>query len=163
VYSKTDNPSVGYGLIPYFFKWAGGIFFVLGSFLAYLRFGLEINPKIFECKVFAVYSAYFKTRWFSVIDNNVTEELCGVLVLSGLFLIAFSKEKSEKLIYREFRFKALVLSLFISTLISIFSFIFIYGTAFLAALAFIIFLPLVLYNLLFYYMLFRNKNKEMLA
>jgi len=123
--------------------------------MTYLRFGLGINPKIFECKVFAVYSAYFKTRYFSIIENNIMEELCGVLVLLGLFLVALAKEKDEKPIYQEFRSKALLLSIIASTAIVLLSFIFVYGTAFLAVLTINIFLPLILYNLLFFFMLYR--------
>jgi hypothetical protein len=158
--NKTDNLSKGDMLFPHYCKWTGRILVILGSSLAYLRFGLNISPDFFECKVFAIYSAYFKTSWFSVIDNNIMEELCGVIIMTGLFMIAFTKEKVEKPQYREIRFKALKLSLILSSGITIFSFLFIYGTAFLAAIVLNIFLPLAIYNLLFYYMLCRYKSNE---
>ena len=149
-------------LIPHYFKWAGSVLLLLGSFLTYLRYGLGISPKLFECKVFAIYSAYFSTRWFAVIDNNIMEELCGILVISGLFMIGFAKEKDEKPIYREIRFKALMISVLLSAGMILFSFLFIYGTAFFAVMIFNTFLPLVLYILLFFFMLHKYKNKDKL-
>lgn len=147
-------------LFPKYFRWIGGVLAFLGALLTYLRFILHFDPKILECKVFAIYSAYFKTRYFAVIENNITEELCGVLLLSGLFLIAFSKGKIEKPAYMEIRFRALAWSIIASTVIVLLSFIFIYGTGFIGVLVLNIFLPLIIYNVLFFVLLYRFESKQ---
>lgn len=147
-------------LLPNYFRWPGVILIFMGAILTYIRFGLNINPKIFECKVFAVYSAYFKTSFFSIIENNITEELCGILLLSGLFLVAFAMGKNEKPYYNEIRFRALILSIKITTGILLFSFFFIFGTAFLTILIINVFLPLIIYNLLFFILLYRYEYKH---
>ena len=161
---SNSNPFTGYMLIPHYFKRVGGILLLFGSLLTYLWYGSEMNPKLFDCKVFAVYSAYFKTRWFAIIDNNIIEELCGIMILIGLFMIAFAREKDEIPHYIEIRFKALMISVILSTAMILFSFLFIYGTAFLAVMIFNTFLPLVLYILLFFFMLYKYKyeNKDKL-
>lgn len=147
-------------LLPHYYRWPGVLILFLGVLLTYLRFGLGINPKIFECKVFAVYSTYFKTRYFSIIENNITEELCGIFILSGLLLIALTKEKIERPKYQQIRYLALMISMISSTAIVLFSFFFIYGTAFLFMLTLNIFLPLTVYNILFFIMLYRYNHQQ---
>lgn len=131
-----------------------------GAMMVYLRFGLGIKPDFLEINVFAVYSKYFDTKYFSMIQNNISEEIGGVILLLGLFFLAFSKEKTEKEHYWKLRLNALLLSVYGYSAFLLFSLLFIYGIAFVSVMNIYIVLPLVLYIILFRFQLIRDRKVE---
>jgi len=62
-------------LLPRKFRLAGFILAFIGIVLGVIRFYFDIKLKIFDVKVFAVYSKYFETNYLSIISNHVSEEL----------------------------------------------------------------------------------------
>lgn len=140
------------------FRIVGMVITVTGVLFSYLHFGRGIKPDFLETKVFAIYSSYFDTKYFQVIPNNISEELCGILLLTGLFLIAFAREKKEEPHFNDLRFKALILTFYSSAAILFFSFIFIFGLGFMKVVILNIYIPLVLYILLFRYQLFLDRK-----
>jgi len=145
-------------LFPHVFQNIGWIMSLCGIIMVYLRFGLGIKPDFLEINVFAVYSKYFDTKYFSMIQNNISEEIGGVILLVGLFFLAFSKEKNEKEHYWKFRLNALMLAAYGYSAFLLFSLLFIYGIAFVSVMNIYILLPLVLYIILFRYQVFRDKK-----
>jgi hypothetical protein len=102
---------------------------ILGSMFAF--FNLVINMP-----VLAVFSSFLEERYFAVFTTNVTDELTLLLILGGMFLIVFSKDRleeesdelSEKLF--ELRSKSMFKALYYNTIFLFFSIIFIYGQGF---------------------------------
>ena len=127
----------------------GYVLAAAGFIFAYLRFGMGFKPDFLKFKVFAFYSTYFDTKYFRFIDNNFSEEICGILIVAGLFLIAFSRERKELDHFWYFRVKSFILAGWISVSLIIFSFLFIYGIAFLNLLSILIFMPLLIYIIIF--------------
>lgn len=65
----------------------GYFFSVLGFLLAFFRFYLGYKPEFLELDVFAFYSIYIETKSFEFITNNFFDEIVGILILIGQYLI----------------------------------------------------------------------------
>lgn len=139
-------------LLPYKYKVPGIILAAAGIILATLYYGFNIR---FELPVFAVFSSYMKTNYFTTFKTNFTDETIMLLLLLGLSLWVFSKEKLESQSLWVLRVKALKRTVLTDIGILLFSMLFIYGSGFVAIVLLNMFLPFVLYLLHFYYL----KNK----
>lgn len=147
-------------LLPKKLRIAGWIILFLGMVLGIIRFYFGIKPAIFNIKVFAIYSNYFETNYFKVIPNHFSEEATALLLLLGLFLFAFVKEKVEDDLTSALRLKSLILTFYINTLLIVLSFLFVYGFDFLKILVINTFSPLIIYILVFKYLLFNSRKSE---
>ena len=144
-------------LLPNYFQTAGLVLAAAGIVMTYLRFGSGIKPGFLDVRVFAFYSSYFDTKYFRFIDNNISEEICGITLLTGLFFIAFSKEKTEQDHFWTFRLKSFILSAYCSALFLLLSFLFVFGLAFFNMLSLYIILPLFIYSVIFRYFLIKDR------
>jgi hypothetical protein len=144
-------------LLPNYFQTAGLVLTVAGIVMTYLRFGTGIKPGFLDVRVFAFYSSYFDTKYFRFIDNNISEEICGITLLAGLFFIAFSSEKREQDHFWIYRLKSFILSAYCSALFLLISFLFVFGLAFINMLSLYIILPLFLYSVIFRYYVVRDR------
>jgi hypothetical protein len=147
-------------LLPHGYRIAGYITTLAGLIMVYLHFGRGFKPGFLDTHVFAVYSSYFDTKYFQVISNNLIEELCGISLLTGIFFIAFAKEKQEEDHYWTLRFKALLYSAYTATTILIFSFVFTFGVGFLKVAILNIYIPLIFYILIFRFLLYRDRRSQ---
>lgn len=151
----------GIYLLPKSFRYAGWLLVILGIVSAVFRFHYGIKPEFLEIKVFAIYSSFLQSKYFTFITNNISEEITGLLVLTGLLFIAFSKEKNDNEEIMLLRFRSLFLSVYINSIILILSLLFIFGLGFVDVLVLNIFsLPLI-YIIVFRYSLFKlNKSSD---
>jgi hypothetical protein len=147
-------------LLPFNFKRAGYLLAILGLLSSYVRFGLGIKPDFLEIKIFAIYSSIFKSVWLSIVNNNISEEICALLFLSGLLMIAFSREKNEQDGYDAIRTRSIFLSVYLSYLLLFLSIIFVYGIGFLTILSINMFSLLAIYILISRYYIFRHAKAE---
>ncbi|MBM2814461.1 MAG: hypothetical protein HW421_1223 [Ignavibacteria bacterium] len=155
-------------LLSYKWKIVGYCLLIPGIILAVIRLFFDYKLKILDIHVFAVYSKYFETKFFAIIDNNITEELAGIFSFAGLFFIALSKEKVEQnneaslVEISSIRIQSLLLTLYIYCGMVIFSFLFIYGIGILYFLLFNIYLPFVIYIIIFRYklLIYLRKNSS---
>jgi len=136
-------------LLPRGFRFVGVIFTGLGTILGIMRFYFDFKPDMFDQKVFAVYSVYLKTRTMKVESNQLIEEIVGLLVILGLLMIAFSREKDENPQISSIRLKAFFISFYINTAFLIFSILFTYGLAFIYMTVLYLVLPLSVYIIAF--------------
>lgn len=109
-------------------------------------------------KVFAFYYSFFETKYFSVIDHNITDEIAGVLLLCGLVFLCFSREKIEDDVIRQIRYRSLVLSLYVNSAFLVLTFLFIYGIGFLYILTINLFSPLFCYFIIFSILIEKRKK-----
>ena len=138
---------------------------LLLPFTALLLFN---NGKIeWEISVFSLASeSFFSTspEWFSVIKNNIIDEIACIGVIVSLLLISFSKEREEDEYIAKLRLNALFRALLITYLLLIFELIFIHGFVFLYVLIFNMFSILAIYIILFNVSLYKVrrlvKNEE---
>ena len=141
-------------LLPAKFRFVGSIFFIAGVITGVFRFYLGIKPKILDARVFAVYSEYLDEKYMKLVNNNLGEEITLLLVLSGLFLIAFAKEKSEDEMVRYIRYQSLIISFYLSFTFLLAATFFTYGFAFLYMLILFSAIPMVSYIVIFRFHLY---------
>ncbi len=147
-------------LLPYGWRWPGVILLLAGlaGAVAYLATDLVIT-----LPMPAIYSSFLETHIFRILPTNITDETILILLLSGCFLLCFSREKEEREEWRSVRLKALVFTLRINTAIMVSSILFIYGTGFVAVLAVNLFSPFLLYLVLFRLLKMRALKKMPLS
>jgi hypothetical protein len=143
-------------LLPNSFKIPGLLLALAGVIAGFLRFVEGIKPDFLDVKVFAIYSMYFDTKYFKVIGNNISEEIAGLLLLTGLFFFSFACEKTENAYVWSLRIRAIIWSIYLNSLFLFLSFLFVYGLGFVFILVVNIFSLLIFYNLFFHWYLLRK-------
>ncbi len=113
----------------------------------------------FELPVFAVFSSYMKTNFFTTFKTNFADETIMVLLLLGFSLWVFSREKQESKALWVLRVKAVKRAALTDIGILLFTVLFIYGSGFIALVLLNMILPFVLYLSHFYYLKNRERKK----
>lgn len=147
-----------YGGIPLFpnpYKRVGYLFILIAIGTAYLYFWGG-RPSFFEVPVFAVITSYAETRWFVLAQTNLLDELAHLFLISGLVMIAFSKELHETKVVQASRIRALFYAVYITSALWIAIYLTVYGWPIVVISATIFVLLMVLFILIFKVLLFRN-------
>jgi branched-subunit amino acid transport protein AzlD len=147
-------------LLPGNFRFAGILFLVSGLFLGVIRFYFGIKPDVLDMKPFAFYSSYIENKYLQFVGNNMSEEIVGLLVLCGLFSIAFSSDKEETPFKEQLRVKALYLTVYAQLVFLILSLLFTFGFAFVYMLMANMIFPLVFFIISFRSLLFISRRKK---
>lgn len=137
----------------------GITFFSLGLIIGMIRFYFGIKPEVLEIEVFAFCSSYLQTMFMQFISNNMIEELTGVFLISGLFMIAFSRERKEGAKMNAIRLKSFFISAYLNFLFLIISLFVTYGLAFVYMLMLNMGVSLLIYIIAFRILLFRSRSK----
>lgn len=126
-----------------------GVSFVYGYFQ-------DKKPEILNVNVFAIVSSYMDTNFFIITKTNLMDEIGVIFFLFGLFVLVFSKEKEEKQIFNDYRFKAFILSGKTTIFVWIISYLFFFGYVIfpISILAFPSFL--IIYYSIFRYSIYKN-------
>ena len=138
----------------------GLVLILAGITLLILKFKFNWKPDFLELKIFAFYSFYIEAKSFTFITHQVIEEIGGVLLLSGMFMVAFSREKEESEILDALRLKAFLLTSYLNLIYLLISILFFYGFGFVGALTFYVVFWLASYILSFRYLVYRHSRKE---
>ena len=149
-------------LFPNQFKLLGWILFILGTVLAVLMVSLNIEPEFLDLKVFALASKpnfMGEAEFFSIHQNNMLSELVGLMLIIGLVIIAFSKEKTEDEFIAKLRLESLVWATYVNYIILALSIIFIYDEVFFWVMILNMFTILLFFLLRFNWILFRTKKQ----
>jgi hypothetical protein len=130
---KIDSESFAEGryLLPYKYKYLAYSSFILGLILFVIRFIYGIKLAILNWNVFAIYSSFFDTKIFTMVQNNMSEEITLFFLLIGLNFLIITREKKEFLELQFLRLKIFVISLIINLTIMLIANFTIYGLAFL--------------------------------
>ncbi|MEC8738890.1 MAG: hypothetical protein VXX63_03340 [Bacteroidota bacterium] len=125
-------------LFPYKYKKPGWALFILGFLLGLLSISYLRENSLFNCKVFAFFGEelFGGKYFFSIITNNILDELACIFLIFGAFFIAFSKENSEDEFISKIRLESLVWSTYMSYGVLLLAVIFVYGIPFFWVLAF---------------------------
>ena len=95
---------------------------------------------------------------FSIRTNNFTDELGGILLITGLLLIAFSKEKDEDERIATLRLESLLWAVLINSFLLILAMIFLYNGLFLQAMSYNICTTLILFVIRFNVKLYADRR-----
>ena len=133
-------------LLPYYFKIFGIVLLLAGIAMAIFYIWFDFR---FTIPVFAVYSVFFETKIFEVFRTNFADELTLLVLICGLGLIVFSKQKNEWAGLDFIRFKALSLAVIANTVFLLLSVIFVYGSGFMGMLVINVISLFVFYLIIF--------------
>lgn len=83
-------------------------------------------------KTFAIYGDELlgKSGWFTILKDNLTQELTGVIFVLGIVFLGFSRMKQEDEYTLQLRYNALMWSAFASCLLLIATLLFFYGSGY---------------------------------
>lgn len=95
---------------------------------------------------------------FSLASNNFTDEVGGILLIIGLLLIAFSKEKDEDERIAALRLESLLWAVLINSILLILAMIFLYNGLFLQVMAYNICTSLILFVARFHTKLYLERR-----
>lgn len=118
-------------LLSFRFKLAGILLVSIGVILSIAYFWFDFRIKI---PVFAIYSAFLETKMFVVFRTNFADEMIMLLLISGLGLVIFSKERTEVEGIDQLRLNAFAKAMIANIVFLLFSVLFIYGSGFMAML-----------------------------
>ena len=147
-------------LLPKSLKPLGFVFTGIGIILAFIRFHFGYKPEFMERKVFALYSLYIQSKTLQVIKNQLLEEIAGILIIVGLYLIAFTKEKVENESFNALRLKSFFITAYLNLLFLLIALLFTFGLGFVYMLMLSMGLWLVIYTLTCRLLLFRNRKNQ---
>jgi hypothetical protein len=147
-------------LLPRGLRPMGIVFAGIGVILLIIRFYYGIKPELFNMKVFAIFSSYLEAKYFEVMKNQMIEEFGGILVLAGLFITAFTKEREEHEGLNTLRLRSLLITVYINTVFLILAIMFTFGFGFVYMMILNLILWLVLYIIIFRIQVFLNRDKE---
>lgn len=148
-------------LFPNRYKKAGWVLFILGILLGVVFMIFETDLSVCVIKVFAIAVNRFAgdTSYFTVIRNEVFDEIVCLLIVVGALLVAFSKEKSEDEFISKIRLESLVWATYVNYVILIVSIIFVYEMIFFWVLIFNMFTLLIFFLIRFNWVLYKTKNQ----
>lgn len=147
-------------LLPKGYRPFGYFLLLCGAILGFARYYFNFKPHFLDLKVWALYSFYIETKINELITNQMIEEIAQILVLAGLFLIAFSREKIESEMMDGLRLKAFIIAAYINVIFLIFSLLTTFGFGFVGALVLFMNLWLISYTIIFRVLLRKNKLSE---
>ena len=148
-------------LFPNRFKKIGWFLFIPGLLLGIVFLISQSDISFFDVKVFSVVeqAIFNDTVFFSFTENNILDEIAGLLIIIGALLIAFSKEKLEDEFIAKIRLESLVWATYVNYAILLLSIIFIYDLMFFWVLVFNMFTILIFFIIRFNWVLNKTKNQ----
>jgi hypothetical protein len=148
-------------LFPNSFKRIGWLMFIPGVILGIISLFFNYEPNFLSTTVFAIANEPImsNTKFFTLTNNNIANEIIALLVIiSGLF-IAFSKQKAEDEFIAKIRLESLVWASYINYIILVLSIIFVYEMAFYWILILNMFTILIFFIVRFNWALYQFKNQ----
>lgn len=151
-------------LFPNKCKKFGWILFIPSLLLGSILFisGIDFG-KYFKMKVFAFYSDHFlsESKFFTVIENGVLDEILIVLIIVGAILISFSKTKNEDEFISKIRYESLVWATYLNFILMIIATLVIYGFEYFNVLLANVFAMLLFFIIRFHFMIYKlNKSSN---
>jgi glucose uptake protein GlcU len=144
--------------MPKGFRPLGIILSIFGIILLILKHQFNYKPDFLNLKVFALYSFYIEAKRFTMITHQMIEDIAGILLITGMFMIAFSREKVENEIMDAIRLKAFFITVWFNFFYLLFATLFFFGFGFVAALIFFAIGWLIVYIVSFQWMLYKSKS-----
>lgn len=121
-----------------------------------LLFGLftiifEYEPKFLDVKVFSFfsYNLFKEDIFFGMLNNNILDEILGILMVISSVLVAFSKEVNEDEYISKIRLESLVWAVYLNYAILLLAILFVYSLSFLWVMIFNMFTILIFFIIRF--------------
>jgi hypothetical protein len=143
-------------LLPHIFKIIGWVIFIPSFILGILWTAAGFEFKV-NSPVFALWAD--NGQFFTIISQDIYNEIIAVPLLISLMFISFAREKNEDEYLTRIRLESLTWSIYVNTSILILSWIFIFGGGFYNIMVYNMFTVLILFIVKFYSILYKNKKQ----
>lgn len=149
-------------LFPHRFKRIGLMILIPFILLGLYIVNYDVEPEIFDFNVPAIFvDEIFGEKFvFGITENNILNELVGVVLILSFLMVAFSKELQEDELIAKIRLESLVWATYVNYAVLLFSMIFIYGMSFLWVMIFNMFTILLFFIVRFNWQV-KKLNKTM--
>lgn len=147
-------------LLPNRFKKIGWLIFIPVLILGLLWVIFEFEPAAFDIKTVALFTDEYldNIQFMAITENNIVDEIIGVLIIiSGIF-IAFSKEKEEDEFISKIRLESLVWATYINYAILILALVFVYNMSFFWVMVFNMFTTLIFFIIRYNWALYQSRK-----
>lgn len=147
-------------LFPNKFKNIGWLIFIPSAIIGFITLILEYEPDFLNFNVPAIFidELFGEKHFFGIIDNNIWNEILGVLIIISALFVAFSKEKLEDEYISKIRLESLVWAVYANYAILLISFLFIFDLSFLWVMIFNIFTILLFFIIRFNWQISKLKK-----
>lgn len=149
-------------LFPNSVKTIAWVILIFGFVGGILVTGFDFKPEIFDVKVLSIYSTdgfYNENHgFFKWIEQNIFDDICGILVIIGGILVGFSKEKVEDEFIMQLRLSSLALAVYVNYAILLLAFISVHGFDFFTVMVYNMFTLLLIFIIIFQVKLKTSKN-----
>ncbi len=147
-------------LLPNRLKSVGWIIAIPAFVLMILNLQFGFTFPFFDYAVKGLKNISFDNGFlFNIQYNNFTDEVGGVLLIIGLLLITFSKEKDEDEMISKLRLESLLWAVFINSVLIVLSIILFYSQLFLKIMAYNICTTLILFIIRFNLIIYFERKK----
>ena len=125
-------------LFPNRYKRIGWFILIPSAIIGLVSLFYEYEPSFLDFNVPAIFvDDLFKDKQlFGMVQNNILNEIFGILIIISALLVAFSKEKLEDEYISKIRLESLVWAVYVNYGILLFAFIFIFDFSFLWVMIF---------------------------
>jgi len=147
-------------LFPNKYKKIGWLILIPSAIIGLITLILEFEPNYLDFNVPAIFiDEFFGDKHFiGIVNNNVLNEILGVLIILSSLLVAFSKEKSEDEYISKIRLESLVWAVYLNYAILLISFPFIFDLSFLWVMIFNMFTILLFFIIRFNWQISKLKK-----
>ena len=147
-------------LLPNRFKKIGWIIFVPVVLIFLFLEISKIEISFLNIRVFALFSNMFPDghKFCTIIKDNFTDEILGILMIVSSIFIAFSKEKYEDEFISKIRLESLVWATYLNYGILVLAMLFVYGFAFFYVMEFNMFTVLIFFIIRFNWVVYKSKK-----
>jgi hypothetical protein len=147
-------------LLPNRYKKLGWLIFIPSAIVGIILACNEFGADWLWARVFSIANdgkegnyMYLGTR-----NTNITNTVVGTLFIIGALLVSFSKEKNEDEFISEIRLASLLWAVWVSYILLLIAFLFVYGTPFLDVMVYNMFTVLIIFIVRFNYILYKNSK-----
>lgn len=147
-------------LFPHQYKKWGWVIFIPSAILGFITVVTDYEPAFlnFNLPSLSLTSIFSEQPTFTLIKNNILNEILGVLTILSALLVAFSKEKVEDEFIEKTRLKSLVWATYVNYIVLLASFFLVFDFSFLWVMIFNMFTLLVFFIVRFNWQVRQLKN-----
>jgi len=149
-------------LFPNKFKKIGWFILIPSAIIGLVTLIYEYEPSFLDFNVPAIFideiTLSDNKQLFGMVNNNVLNEILGILIIISSLFVAFSKEKLEDEYISKIRLESFVWAVYVNYGILLFSFLFIYDFSFLWVMIFNMFTVLLFFIIRFNWQISKLKK-----
>ena len=148
-------------LFPHYLKRVGFVLLALGVVALLYSFLISNTPDFMDFNVYALIRQRFLSpvEFFSVVETNFLDELIAGLLILGLGLISFSREKVEDEFIAKTRLESLVWATYLNYGVLLLSVLFVYEMAFFMVMIVNMFTILIFFIIRFNWVMSKSKRQ----